>query len=148
MPIELRKVIAYVTRQRDGQTQLLVFTHRGIPEAGVQVPAGTVEDGEDVAAAVVRELEEESGLSGLAMRGPIDVYQWDTPSGKYRMHRHVFHFTAADDIQDEWTIEPRGEDEENQKLIFDFRWMPIEQAHTLSGEQGRSIQFVARASSP
>lgn len=142
MPIELRKVIAYVTRQRHGRTELLVFTHRHQPEAGVQVPAGTVEDGEDVAVAVVRELEEESGLSGLAMRGPIDVYWWDTPSGKYRMHRHVFHFTATDAVADEWTIEPRGEDEEKQRLVFEFRWMPIDQAHSLSGEQGRSIHKI------
>ncbi|HLE30393.1 MAG TPA: NUDIX domain-containing protein, partial [Anaerolineales bacterium] len=57
------KVLAYITRRRNGRTQLLVFTHRDFPEAGVQVPAGTVEPDEPVEAALFREVHEESGLT-------------------------------------------------------------------------------------
>ena len=48
----LLKVLAYVTRLRNGDVELLVFDHRDAPEAGIQVPAGTIEPGEspDVAA--------------------------------------------------------------------------------------------------
>jgi 8-oxo-dGTP pyrophosphatase MutT (NUDIX family) len=56
----LHKVTAFVTRTRSGGGQeLLVMQH---PTAGVQVPAGTVEENEPVADAVVRELAEETGL--------------------------------------------------------------------------------------
>jgi 8-oxo-dGTP pyrophosphatase MutT (NUDIX family) len=144
MPLNLRKVVAYVTRRRNGVVELLVFEHRGIPEAGLQAPAGTVEDGESLADAAVRELYEESGLKGLTPTGPIDVYWWLNPASQNRHHRHVFHFTAADDTPDRWTIRPRGEGEEEQGLVFDFRWIPVADAYILAAEQGRSAYLLAR----
>lgn len=45
--------------------ELLTFIERANPEAGRQVPAGTVEPDEDVEAALVREVAEESGLTNL-----------------------------------------------------------------------------------
>ncbi|WP_424446280.1 NUDIX domain-containing protein [Microbacterium sp. CH-015] len=57
----VRKVVGYVVHD----DQLLVFTHDGVPldVAGVQVPAGTIEQSETPAAAVVREVLEETGLA-------------------------------------------------------------------------------------
>ena len=48
-------------------SRLLVFTHTDFPEAGIQVPAGTVEHKEEPAAAVLREAEEETGLTDLTL---------------------------------------------------------------------------------
>ncbi|HXX77501.1 MAG TPA: NUDIX domain-containing protein [Ktedonobacteraceae bacterium] len=45
------KVFAYITYQH----QLLVFHHPFAPEAGIQVPAGTVEEQERAEDAVLRE---------------------------------------------------------------------------------------------
>ncbi|HET6312761.1 MAG TPA: NUDIX domain-containing protein, partial [Chloroflexia bacterium] len=59
-PIRYRKAIAYITREVEGRKQLLVFTHRDNPEAGVQVPAGTAHEGEDIEATLFREVEEET----------------------------------------------------------------------------------------
>ena len=56
------KVMAYVVRREAGGWQLLVFEHAGDPQAGVQVPAGTVEPGEPLETALWRELFEESGI--------------------------------------------------------------------------------------
>jgi 8-oxo-dGTP pyrophosphatase MutT (NUDIX family) len=50
------KVFAYIT----WGIKLLVFSQPTAPEAGIQVPAGTVEDGEAVDAAVMREAFEET----------------------------------------------------------------------------------------
>ena len=36
-------MLAYVTRERDGRKDLLVFDHRDQPDAGTQVPAGRLE---------------------------------------------------------------------------------------------------------
>ena len=61
MPIFKRKALAYLAHNG----RLLVFRHRDFPEAGIQVPAGTMEAGEAPEAAVLREAAEETGLSGL-----------------------------------------------------------------------------------
>ena len=53
------KVAAFVTRKRNGVKELLLFRH---PRAGVQIPAGTVEDGESLKTALKREVYEETGL--------------------------------------------------------------------------------------
>jgi ADP-ribose pyrophosphatase YjhB (NUDIX family) len=57
----LQKVAVLVTRPGPDGPELLVFEHADEP-AGVQVPAGTVEPGEDVRAAAIRELHEETGV--------------------------------------------------------------------------------------
>ncbi len=46
----MKKVYAYITREKEGVMQLLVFKHRDIHEAGIQVPGGTVDEGETLEA--------------------------------------------------------------------------------------------------
>ena len=58
----VEKVTAFVTRERNGVCELLLFRH---PTAGIQIPAGTVDDGETPEAAVMREVYEETGLRGV-----------------------------------------------------------------------------------
>jgi 8-oxo-dGTP pyrophosphatase MutT (NUDIX family) len=67
--VRVDKVAAFVLRADHGQPLLLVFDHPPADgaEASVQVPAGTVEPGEAPAAAVVREVEEETGLTGVRL---------------------------------------------------------------------------------
>ena len=55
----IQKVTAFIVRESNGAKELLVFKH---PTAGVQIPAGTVESGEDIETAVKRETYEETGL--------------------------------------------------------------------------------------
>jgi 8-oxo-dGTP pyrophosphatase MutT (NUDIX family) len=56
------KVTALITRSRPQGREILVFEH---PHGGVQLPAGTVEPGEDTAAAAEREATEETALTDL-----------------------------------------------------------------------------------
>ncbi len=60
----VHKVTAFVTRGEGPERELLVFRH---PRAGIQLPAGTVERGESIEAAVLREAEEETGLTGIVI---------------------------------------------------------------------------------
>ena len=60
VPVIVEKAVCYITRDR----RILVFEHPGAPDAGIQVPAGTIEPGEDPARAALREAAEESGLRG------------------------------------------------------------------------------------
>ena len=55
----VQKVTAFIIRKKDEVRELLVFKH---PTTGIQIPAGTVEKGEDIETAVKRETYEETGL--------------------------------------------------------------------------------------
>ena len=52
------KVFAYIINHH----RLLVFSHPFFPEAGIQVPAGTIKVNERPEAAVLREAFEETSL--------------------------------------------------------------------------------------
>lgn len=56
---EVYKVTAIVTRETADGRELLVFRH---PTAGIQLPAGTNEEGETPKQALMREVFEETGL--------------------------------------------------------------------------------------
>lgn len=63
MPRVVEKVTIFVTRRSDAGHDLLLFQH---PSAGIQIPAGTVEAGEEPEAAAMRETTEETGLGDFA----------------------------------------------------------------------------------
>jgi 8-oxo-dGTP pyrophosphatase MutT (NUDIX family) len=72
------KVTAFVTRvPRAGSApELLVFRH---PRAGVQLPAGSVEPGEAIDAAALREVVEETALEGAALVGKLGEHVLELP---------------------------------------------------------------------
>ncbi len=68
----IQKVTAFVVRERNGITELLVFKH---PTAGIQIPAGTVEKGEDIETAVHREVYEETGLQFVEIENYLGCFE-------------------------------------------------------------------------
>lgn len=58
------RVAAYVVRYGARGPELLVCERVGAPQAGARVPAGAVEPGEELSAAVLREVREETGIEG------------------------------------------------------------------------------------
>lgn len=58
----IEKVVAFVIRIKGQQPQLLIFKH---PANGYQLPAGTVEENEQLEVALRREVAEETGLTNL-----------------------------------------------------------------------------------
>lgn len=57
-----RKVTAFVTRDSEAGREVLTFLH---PLGGRQVPAGSVEDGEEPVESAKREVWEETGVGGF-----------------------------------------------------------------------------------
>jgi len=68
----VQKVTAFIVRERSGVRELLVFKH---PTAGVQIPAGTVEEGEDIETAVKRETYEETGLQLVEIENYLGCFE-------------------------------------------------------------------------
>ncbi|PKN86832.1 MAG: hypothetical protein CVU46_06455 [Chloroflexi bacterium HGW-Chloroflexi-8] len=58
----IEKVSAFILRPGSSGSEILVLEH---PYAGLQIPAGTVEAGESSDAAVLREIQEETGLRNI-----------------------------------------------------------------------------------
>ncbi len=62
--MNVEKVTAFITRKRNQYCELLLIQH---PNAGIQIPAGTVEKEENVKEALMREVTEETGLRKIAI---------------------------------------------------------------------------------
>ena len=137
-----QKVQCYITRERTGKQQVLVFEHIDFPEAGVQVPAGTIDPGEDPERAALREAWEESGVEGLHVRRYLGAFRWWQADRHEEHERHVFHLITSLPLPDAWehTVSA-GEDDTG--LRFRYRWLDTDVATSvLSGDQGIYLQYL------
>lgn len=130
------KVVAYVWRGH----QLLVFRQPEHPEAGLQVPAGTVEAGEDIESALLRELHEETGLVMSESARPLASYLVDMrPHGKEELHlRHVFALRYQGDAPDAWRHWEEHCSDGRGPIAYDLSWHSLKSGlPDLAADQGR-----------
>jgi 8-oxo-dGTP pyrophosphatase MutT (NUDIX family) len=95
-------------------------------------PKGHLEAGESPAVAAQRETEEETGLAGLSLHGPIRVIDWHFRFRGRFIHKycHFFLFESADG-------EPVPQTDEG---ITECQWLPLEEALSeLSYENARGV---------
>ena len=131
-----RKAFAYITSgstsgSGSGATRghrLLVFRHPLSPEAGIQVPAGTMADGETPEEAVMREAAEETGLRELRIVRLLGRQMFDArPFGRDELHdRWFFHLTCDAPAPDRWTHnEDDPFDAPGESIPFELFWVPL-----------------------
>ncbi|MGD7043120.1 NUDIX hydrolase [Jeotgalibacillus proteolyticus] len=117
--IPIRKAYGYVTRLKEGKTQVLVFQHP-IPQAGIQIPKGTVKAEESTRHAVIREIEEETGLRNVQVEELLGEDLWENGDGT--IHNRFFYKLSVSNAGDEWDYKPTGGGEE-EGLTFRFFWI-------------------------
>jgi 8-oxo-dGTP pyrophosphatase MutT (NUDIX family) len=120
--VKRRRVVAYVTRAHDGRTELLVFEDPEHPQIGVQVPAGRLDADEELEAGLLRELDEEAGLTGVRVVRELPGFEDHYPS---RYENHGFHVILEEEAPDEWEHVVRGTGDD-AGLAFRYRWVPLE----------------------
>jgi 8-oxo-dGTP diphosphatase len=113
-----QRVVAYVTRERAGVKELLVFDHRDYPDAGTQVPAGRIDPGESLEECLHRELDEEAGLRGSVLR------ELGRPPWPPKYENRAFEVRAEGNPPDMWEHEVHGTGDD-AGLVFLYRWEPV-----------------------
>jgi 8-oxo-dGTP pyrophosphatase MutT (NUDIX family) len=138
-----QKVLAYIIRHCPGGKELLVFDHRDFSDAGVQVPAGTVEEGESLEQALFREVREESGLTGLTLLRKLG----ESEEPEWNRHRHYYLLEATGELPDRWEwvtndFHDEAHRERNEPLVFCFRWVRLGPGLVLAGNQHQMAERI------
>ncbi len=123
MPALRHKAFAYITHG----DRLLVFCHPHAPEAGIQVPAGTVEPGEPFDVAALREAREETGLSDLTLVRLLGEQQRNMADfGRDEIHhRHFYHVVCGGDPPATWEHWERHAADGSPAHLFAFFWVRL-----------------------
>lgn len=115
----VKKSCAYITRNG---SQLLVFEGPG--HDGLQVPKGTVEDGETPREAVYREAVEESGIATFEDVQHLVTDVWNRREDPPRRYVRNFYHVPVHEARDAWTHTVTGTGEE-RGTEFEFSWVDL-----------------------
>jgi 8-oxo-dGTP pyrophosphatase MutT (NUDIX family) len=116
-----RRVIAYVTRERDRRTELLTIEAEKYPEEGIQVPAGRLDFGETLKDGLQRELAEETGLTRA--RVVRELPDFESTYSNF-CDNHAFHLVTEEETPNAWSHEVHGKGAD-AGLVYLCRWLPL-----------------------
>ena len=154
----VHKVTAFITWEQNNTREILVFQR---PNADLQLPAGTVERGEDIEAAVIREAREETGIDTFHLNfhsshngwSHINYIEYDrVPNPQYIQYnitgwvpdnaisfdkpRHFYHLTTPEQTPDQWSTPGDGDH------IFKPFWTPLSPKPSLVPPQAAWLDSV------
>jgi len=126
--LSTNKVFAYITHG----DQILVFRHVDFPEAGIQIPGGTIEEGEEPEEAVLREAYEETGLVELHLACHLGSDDWIILNNRCSVElrlRHFYHLICKPCVPDSWQHdELHPSDGSPAPITSEFFWLPVTEA--------------------
>jgi 8-oxo-dGTP pyrophosphatase MutT (NUDIX family) len=113
----VRKSVAYLTRG----PRVLFFRTVELPDAGAELPGGTLEAGEDPEAGLLRELLEETGFDAFGPHRLLGVVHHVPHDIEGEVHeRHFYHLTLEGEAAESWE---RTVVEGNGVFTFSFFWV-------------------------
>ncbi|KYK28698.1 MAG: hypothetical protein AYK19_20665 [Theionarchaea archaeon DG-70-1] len=101
----MEKVTIFITRKKDSRIELLLLRH---PYAGIQFPAGTVEEDEDLDDAAKREIYEETGLKDAALKSYIGSMYEKLPEHVCIISQKTKVYARPDESSFDWAEFRRG----------------------------------------
>jgi ADP-ribose pyrophosphatase YjhB (NUDIX family) len=116
-----QRVVAYVTRERDGVAELLTIAAEEYPEEGIQVPAGRIDYWETLEEGLLRELDEETGFTGVRIVRELPAFECNYVTYS---HNHAFQLVAEEEAPDEWRHHVHGEGAD-AGITHVCRWLPL-----------------------
>jgi 8-oxo-dGTP pyrophosphatase MutT (NUDIX family) len=127
-----------------GATILLISTQQG---RRWQLPKGHIEDGETSEQTAVREVREETGVTGRVVAALPEIEYWYVEKGNLRIHKRVDYFLLEYESGDAADFDARevsgagwfGWDEGLAKLSFDNERRVAEQARVLAGSLALAV---------
>ncbi|MFC7064496.1 NUDIX hydrolase [Brucella rhizosphaerae] len=135
------KVLIYAT----WNSNLLVFCEPENPDVPLQVPGGTVDEGETMQAAAYREFHEETGiLRAIGMNYLETVkYEYIVPTQTETHIRHSFHLPLNGRFPNQWHHYEMFPCDGNKPILFELFWLPLEEARARIGlGMGKSITKI------
>lgn len=117
--LPIKKAYGYICRVNEGIIQVLVFRH-SVLEAGIQIPKGTVMPKESTKDAVIREMQEETGLKDFKVEKLLAEDFWENDDGI--IHNRFFYKIHVCETPDEWNYAPTGGGDE-AGLMFHYFWI-------------------------
>ncbi len=138
-----RKVLAYITKGEDAAREILVFEHKDNPDAGLQVPGGTIEEDELPIDALYREIEEETGINreDLELKGKVNKTNYFPEHKNVIYERNIFHLAFIGKGHAGWEHRVYGGGEDDG-MTFCHRWVPVNKLPELAANQDQAIEFI------
>jgi 8-oxo-dGTP pyrophosphatase MutT (NUDIX family) len=140
-----QKVAAFILREKpSGKRQILLQSFVTAPNVPLRLPGGGVHEGETIAHALFRELQEETGLTNLRIERKLGVQSYFKDYIQAQVERHDFLLWADNDFPDEWIYQVQGSGEDAGD-IFRLQW---HDPHVLTGVDEEYRPFIVPAYLP
>lgn len=134
------KVFAYITRIKQGRTQLLLQKHKKNLRTDLRILSGYVEPDEDRYTAVLREVFEKSGLEFFQEIRYLGEHEFAFHEQK-ELHQGTFYQMPIDeDIADEFDFTYR--DQDNKKVVLKYKWHDITNLPNLIADHDKFIGLI------